>query len=175
MSNFMSLADEAEIGATFINGQESAPIQTTLAELVQPQPLNPIGVDNSTAEGFVNDTIKQKRSKSINMCFYWVQVCTLQKQFPIYCKTVITNLGDYDTNHHPASHHCLLCFTYFHPTNNLFNTVISHILQGCVNPAHIGHQYTRDLSPIIRLQSPPYQQTMPMNANEWESDSFTIE
>ena len=58
MSNLMSSAAEADIGATFINLQESVPIQTTLAELGQPQPPTPICVYNSTAEGFAKDTIK---------------------------------------------------------------------------------------------------------------------
>ena len=77
----MASASEAEIYATFINGKESIPIQANLDELGQPQPPIPICVDNSTAAGFANDTIKQKRSKAIDMRFYWVQDRTLQKQF----------------------------------------------------------------------------------------------
>ena len=59
----MYLAAESEIRDNFINVQESVPIRTTLDELFHPQPLTPIRVDNSTAEGFANDTIKQNRSK----------------------------------------------------------------------------------------------------------------
>ena len=54
----MGSAAEAEIGATYINGQEAAPIRTLLLELGHPQPANPIQVDNSTADSFANDTIK---------------------------------------------------------------------------------------------------------------------
>ena len=73
MSSILGSAAEAEIGATYINGQEAVPIRTLLRELGHPQPAIPVQVDNSTAVGFANDTIKHKRSKAINMPFY----CTL--------------------------------------------------------------------------------------------------
>ena len=75
----MASADEAEIGATFINRQEFILIQYTSEELGHPQPPTHICVDNSTAAGFFNDNIKQKRLKVTNLCFYWVQDQTLQK------------------------------------------------------------------------------------------------
>ena len=69
MSNMMGSAAEAEIGSAYINDQEAVPIRTLLLKLGHPQPATPIQVDNSTANGFANDTIKQKRSKVINMRF----------------------------------------------------------------------------------------------------------
>jgi hypothetical protein len=39
-------------------------------ELGHLQPLTPIQTDKSTAAGFANDTIKQKCSKAMDMCFY---------------------------------------------------------------------------------------------------------
>ena len=83
LSNFMASAAEAEIDATFINGQEDIPIRTTLAKLVHAQPPTPLCVDNSTASGFSNDAMKQKISKAIDIRFYWVQYCTLCGQFLI--------------------------------------------------------------------------------------------
>jgi hypothetical protein len=53
-------AAEAEIGAGYLNGQEAVPIINTLTELGHPQPPTPIQVDNTTAEGFANGTMKQK-------------------------------------------------------------------------------------------------------------------
>jgi hypothetical protein len=41
-----------------------------------PQPSTPIQVDNTTAVGFANDTMKQKRPKAIDMRFYWVKCRT---------------------------------------------------------------------------------------------------
>jgi hypothetical protein len=73
MRNVLASAAEAEIGALFLNGQEALPIRVTLAELGHPQPPTPMQTDNSTAAGFANDTIKQKRSKAIDMRFYWIK------------------------------------------------------------------------------------------------------
>ena len=80
MSNVMGSAAEVEIGAAYINGQEAVLIRTLLRELEHPQPATPIQVDNSTADGFANDTIKQKRSKAIDMRFYWIRDRTSQGQ-----------------------------------------------------------------------------------------------
>ena len=66
------------------------------------------------------------------MRFYWIQDRTQQKHFLIYWKPGSTNLGDYHTKHHPASHHRLMRSTYLHPTPKLDNLVISHILRGYV-------------------------------------------
>ena len=63
----MSLASEAEIGATFLNVKDALPISMTLEELGNPQPPNPMQVDNTTAVGFVNGIINQKRSKAIDL------------------------------------------------------------------------------------------------------------
>ena len=58
---------EAEIRAAYINSQEVVPIRTLLLEIGHPQPSTPIQVDNSTDDGFANETIQQKRSKAIHM------------------------------------------------------------------------------------------------------------
>ena len=94
MSNVMGLAAEAKIGAAYIKGQEAVPIRTLLLELGQPKPATPTQVDNYTADGFANDTIKKKRSKVIDMRFYWIRDRTSQGQFLIYWHPGITNLGD---------------------------------------------------------------------------------
>ena len=83
MSNVMGSAAEAEIGAAYINRQEVIPIRTLLLELGHPQPATTRQFDNSTADGFANDTIKQKLLKEIDMHFYWIRNCTRQGQFLI--------------------------------------------------------------------------------------------
>ena len=134
LHNVMASAAESEIGATFHNGQEAVLIRTTLQELGHPEPPTLICVDKYTAEGFANGTIKQKRSKSIDMRLYWIQDRTRQGQFLIYWKLVSTNLSDYFTKHHSPTHHHIMRPTYLHRTTQLANAVISHILGGCVNP-----------------------------------------
>ena len=90
----MYSAAEADIGATFLNAKEALLIRTTLEELGDPQPPTPMQVDNTTSVGFANNTTKQKRSKAIDMHFYWIRDCTRQGQFKIYWSPGSTNLGD---------------------------------------------------------------------------------
>ena len=133
MSNVMGSADEAEIGAAYINGQEAVPIRTLLLELGHPQPATPIQVDNSTANEFANNTIKQKQSKAIDMHFYCIPDRTSQGQFLIYWQLGITNLGNYHTKHNSPAHHQLMRPTYLHTTEHLAHCAIAHIMRGCVN------------------------------------------
>ena len=84
MSNVMGSSAKAQIGATYINVQEAVPIRTLLPELGHQQPTTPIQINNSTADGFTNDIIKPKRSKAIDMHFYFIHDRTSQGQFLIY-------------------------------------------------------------------------------------------
>ena len=68
----LSLAAEAELGALFYNAKDGCRLQNTLQDLGHPQPPTPIQTDNACAAGIANDTVRQKRSKAINMGFYWV-------------------------------------------------------------------------------------------------------
>jgi hypothetical protein len=69
----MSSAAEAEIGAVFINAKEGAVLRTTLEETGHKQPATPMETDNTTATGYSNGTITQKRTKAMDMRFYWVK------------------------------------------------------------------------------------------------------
>jgi hypothetical protein len=53
-----SVATE-ELGALFLNAQETKVIRLVLEELGHPQPPTPIHIDNTTTVGIVNNTIKQ--------------------------------------------------------------------------------------------------------------------
>ena len=63
----MASAAEAEVGAAFMNAQDGCPIRQTLIELGHPQPPTVLQTNNKCAEGILNDTIKQRRSKAIDM------------------------------------------------------------------------------------------------------------
>ena len=67
IKNVMASAAEAEVGALFMNGQEAIATRNCLLEMGHPQPATPMKTDNSTAKGIITGTIKQKRSKSIDM------------------------------------------------------------------------------------------------------------
>jgi hypothetical protein len=80
-------------------------LRITCEELGHKQPATPMRTDNNTAEGIMNGTIKQNRSKAIDMRFYWLKDRVEQGQFRIYWEPGHTNLADYYTKHHPPSHH----------------------------------------------------------------------
>jgi hypothetical protein len=103
----MSSAAEAECGGLYINAHEAVPMRHTLIELGHPQPNDgtPIRTDNSTAEGIMNRTVKPKKSKSMDMRFWWLVDRVEQKQFRIYWAPGAVNLADYYSKKHPASHH----------------------------------------------------------------------
>ena len=159
MPNVMGLAAEAKIGATYIKGQEAVPIRTLLRKLGHPHPATPIQVDNSTADGFTNETIKQKLSKAINIRFYWIHDRTSQGQFLIYWQTSITNLDDYHTKHHSPAHYQLMRPAYLQTSEELAQCAIAHILRGCVNsrvPKTVRHiTYFNRICPKLLIDSSP--------------------
>ena len=121
LGNVMSSATEAEVGALFHNAQEACPIRTTLEFLGHPQPPTPIRTDNACADGIINETVKAKRSKAMDMRFYWVRDRVKQKQFYVYWKPGKTNYGDYFTKHHPTPHHRVMRPIYIHEGNHSIN------------------------------------------------------
>ena len=65
-----SSAAEAELGALFLNAREAKIIRLILIELGHPQPPTPIHIDNTTVVGIVNNTIKRRRSRSMEMRYF---------------------------------------------------------------------------------------------------------
>jgi hypothetical protein len=61
--------------------------------------------DNQVACGIANDSVKQKRSKAMDMRFYWIRDRINRKQFHVFWKRGNTNLADYPSKHHPVSKH----------------------------------------------------------------------
>jgi hypothetical protein len=117
----MASAAETELGGLFVNGQDAVPERITLEELGHPQGPTPMATDNGTASGIANDSIKQKRSKAMDMRFYWIRDRVRQGQFLIYWRKGSTNRGDYFTKHHPTKHHRRMRPIYLHtPTSNRY-------------------------------------------------------
>ena len=160
LGNIMASAAEAELGDLFLNCQEAVPIQLTLEEMGYPQPPTPVQVENSTALGIATGTIKQHKSKEMDMRFYWIKDKSNQDQFNIYWKPGSTNRGDYFTKHFPPAHHTTVHPSYLHVTK--YGKPIT--LQGCVNltlsanhPVHpcapakgTSHAYTQNCARIHR-------------------------
>lgn len=101
----VSSAAEAELGGLFYNGKEAVPERITLDELGHPQPPTPMITDNSTASGIANDSVKQRRSKAMDMRYYWIRDRVRQGQFYVYWRRGSSNRANYYTKHHPAKHH----------------------------------------------------------------------
>jgi hypothetical protein len=105
MRMVLSSATEAELGALFYNAKDAAWLRTTLIEMGHPQPPTPIQTDNLCAAGIANGTVKQRRSKAIDMRFYWLRDRVAQGQFLIHWRRGADNLADYFTKHHSPAHH----------------------------------------------------------------------
>ena len=90
-------AGEAEYAGLFILAQEAEVIRTTLDEMGHKQPATTIYCDNACAVGIANDTIKQKRSKAIDMRFHWVRDRVRGGHFDIKWIKGINNLADFFT------------------------------------------------------------------------------
>ena len=114
LQNVMASAAEAELGALFHNAQVTEPIRACLEELGHPQPQTPLKTDNSTAAGIVTSSIRQKKSKAMDMRFHWVKDRVSQKHFLVYWESGRTNRGDYFTKHFPPRHHMESRSTYLH-------------------------------------------------------------
>jgi hypothetical protein len=112
----MSSAAEAECGGLYLNAKESVPMRNTSIELGHPQPPDgtPIRTNNSTADGIMNQTVKPKRSKSMDMQFWWLADRVEQNQFRIFWAPGSVNLADSFSKKYPASHHIKGRPTYLH-------------------------------------------------------------
>jgi hypothetical protein len=110
----MSSAAEAEIGSIFSNAKEAAPLRVILEEMGHNQPPTPIQTENSTAYGILNNKLNQKRSKAMDMHFYWVRDRIKQKQYRVYWEPGGENLADYFTKHHSPTHHREMRRQYVH-------------------------------------------------------------
>jgi hypothetical protein len=119
IKNMVASAAESEVGECFHNAQSGAPLRVTLTELGHTQPPTPLQTDNSTALGILNETIKYKRSKAMDMRYHWLIDRVRQKQFDVYWRPGRENLGDYHTKHHSAQHHQDMRGLILHQANSL--------------------------------------------------------
>ena len=91
----MLSAAEAEIGALFINAREAVPARKTLQEMGHSQKRTPIQTDHTTALGVVNSNIQSRKTKAMDMRWYWLRCRDSQGQFRYFWRPGPTNKGDY--------------------------------------------------------------------------------
>ena len=94
-------AAEAELGAAFYNAQKGAQFRNTLIELGYPQQPTTILVDNTVAEGLANDTVNAKRSKSMDVRFFWLRDRVKKAHFQIKHLMGRWNISDFFTKSLP--------------------------------------------------------------------------
>ena len=134
IKNVMSSAAEAELVALFMNAQEMVPMRQCLEEMGHKQPATPIKTDNSTAVGVLNGTMKQKRSKAMDMRIYWIKDRVQQKQFAVTWESGKSNKGDYPSKHHSGAHHRQVRPVYLNVDGASPRTV-----QGCIEILNSSH------------------------------------
>ena len=98
---------EAKITAMFMNAQLIMIYRMFLKDIGHPQPLTRIHTNNQSACDVLTGKMNQKRTKSVDMNFYWLNDCTVNhKQLKPKWGPGPTNLlGDYPTKHHTGTHH----------------------------------------------------------------------
>ena len=128
IKNVMASATEAELGALFMNAQEAVALRNCLEAMGHKQPATPLKTDNNTANGIINNTMKQKRSKAIDVRFYWLRDRVKQGQFYVHWDAGVNNLADYFTKHHPAAYHKRM-----RPIQTYIKGLSPETLQDCLN------------------------------------------
>ena len=105
LKHVVASAAEAETGGLFHNCQTGVYLKLMCEALAHEQPPTPSKTDNSTADSFVNDTLKKKRSKSWDVRYHWLSDQSEMNNFFIYWDKGINNWADYHTKHHSPTYH----------------------------------------------------------------------
>jgi hypothetical protein len=96
---------EGEYASVFLNAQAGEYVRSILLALGHPQPPTVIYCDNECAVGLANDTVKMKRSKSIDMRFHWIRDRIKQRHFVVTWIKGANNLADFFTKALPVHAH----------------------------------------------------------------------
>ena len=118
--------------------------------------LQKIFVDNNTASGICNNTIKIQRSLSMNGQYFWMIDQVNLNIYRIVWAPGLKNLADYFTKHFSAAHHCAVRPYYVQmpnsprtvrKVNRKSDETKSSRLRGCVDvPARYG---ARGRAPLV--------------------------
>jgi len=135
LRHVMGAASESEIAGGYVNARDAVETRIALMEMGHHQPPTPLELDNTTAYGIITKQLLPRRSKAIDMRYYWLRDRENQKQFNIYWSKGENNLADYFTKHHSATHHKRMRKIYMSSNLIAATTVdgISEFLRGCVN------------------------------------------
>ena len=125
----MASAAESEMAGLFMNAQEIIPIQHALIALSHHQPPTPLKTDNSTSSSFIDNTIKQRKSKTWDMRWNWMRDPKTKEQIRTFWDRGVNNLGDYPTKHHPPVHHKRMRPIYLHVAHHIYEYINTNNIQ----------------------------------------------
>ena len=120
---------EAETSALFHNAQTAIPIRYLLEQMGHRQPPTPLKTDNTTANAFVHQNMRHKKSKAWDMNFWWLKEKIIRKHFKIFWDKGTNNWVDYFTKHFAPHIHQALRPKYIHATNAVIAATVKRILQ----------------------------------------------
>jgi hypothetical protein len=105
MKFVMSSAAEAELSALYTTAKEMVPLHQTLIKMGWLQPCTLIQMDKFAAIGVTNLTIISQKTKSMDLCLWWLRCQESQQQFRYYWDKGSHNRADCHTKHHPPIYH----------------------------------------------------------------------
>jgi hypothetical protein len=143
IKNMVASAAESEVGACFQNAQSGAPIRNTLIEMRHKKPATALRKYNFREFGILNETIKQKRSKSMDVRNHWLTDRLPQKQFNVYWRPGHESLGDYHKIH--------LCSTTPNPSTPLMYARIYTNMPE-YSESHTSHSSPISIDVLIRVE-----------------------
>ena len=103
---------ETEYAGVFANGQIAVDERRALTSLGYPQPPTTIYCDNECAVGLADETVRAKKSKSIDMRFDWIRDRVKQCQLIVTFLPGVLNLADFFTKSLPVQTHVAIAPLY---------------------------------------------------------------
>ena len=98
----MSSAGEGEAASSYMNARAALPLRIALEEMGHPQPQTPVIMDNTSAIGLAESTMRPKRSKAYDMRVNWMKCREAQKHFKLIWEPGKGNLADYHSKIHTS-------------------------------------------------------------------------
>jgi hypothetical protein len=143
----------AELGALFLNARKAKILQLTLHELGHSQSPTPIHINNMTAVGIVNSTVKRQRSRAMEIQYFWLLDQYTQENFAFQHHPDQENLGDYPSKQHTGTGHQNVRPYYLHTQDSptyLPRAVAPSTQRGCAEI--LGDRYHK-LVPLPVIQT----------------------
>jgi hypothetical protein len=149
-------AAEAELGTLFHNCQDGIIFRQMLEDLGHTQPQIPVHRNTVTAVGIAYNTVKQQRSRLMEMRFFWVGNKEAQNIYGISWHPGQENLADYQSKHHTGAHHRNVRPWYLHQENSprfLPRAIAPSTLKGCVGTLKDAYIRNVPLPRVPQIQS----------------------